>query len=92
MAHQRQRDRQGKPNAWLNPGELDQWAALTSAGQILLMQAAERFQLSARGVHRVLRVARTVADLGGHEHIHSEALAESLHYRGASFIQPSYGQ
>ena len=92
MAHQRQRDRQGKPNARLNPGELDQWAALTSAGQILLMQAAERFQLSARGVHRVLRVARTVADLGGHEQIHSEALAEALHYRGASFIQPSYGQ
>jgi len=51
------------------------------AGQNLLLEAANKLKLSARGYHRVLRVARTIADLAGQETIKSEQIAESLSYR-----------
>jgi magnesium chelatase family protein len=47
----------------------------------LITQAIERFRLSARGFHRVLRVARTLADLDGAEKIGRLHLAEALSYR-----------
>jgi magnesium chelatase family protein len=49
----------------------------------LLASAAERLGLSARGYHRVLRVARTIADLAGAEAIDTTAVAEALRYRPA---------
>jgi magnesium chelatase family protein len=47
----------------------------------LLLQAAERFALSARAYHRVLKVARTLADLGGSEQVLRPHIAEALSYR-----------
>jgi magnesium chelatase family protein len=53
-----------------------------SAGQALLTEAADRLKLSARGYHRVLRVARTLADLAGRESVSRMDIAEALAYRG----------
>ncbi len=56
-------------------------APLKAEAQKLLTDAAERMKLSARGYHRVLRVARTIADLAGSETIESPHIAEALGYR-----------
>ena len=60
---------------------LEQVAAPDAAGRALLTEAAERLKLSARGYHRVLRVARTLADLGGAESVKRLHIAEALSYR-----------
>lgn len=73
--------RVGKPNADLTPRELDQHCSLDSAGEQLLATAHQRLKLSARGFHRLLRVARTIADLAGVARIHTDHLAEALSYR-----------
>jgi len=52
-------------------------------GQKLLIQAAETLGLTARGYHRVLRVARTLADLAGSERVHRLHIAEALSHRRA---------
>jgi len=56
-------------------------AAPDDAGRTLLVQAAERMKLSARGYHRILRVARTIADLEGAANIARSHIAEALSYR-----------
>lgn len=56
-------------------------APLDARAQGLLTEAAEKMKLSARGYHRVLRVARTIADLGGRDDIDSSHVAEALNYR-----------
>jgi magnesium chelatase family protein len=60
---------------------LDEIAAPEPAGAALLTRAAESLRLSARGYHRVLRVARTLADLDGSEIIARRHIAEALSYR-----------
>ena len=88
-ARQRQRDRfLSMPNAstlFTNAdadGEiLTAIAPLLPAAQKLLGEAAEKMKLSARGYHRVLRVARTIADLAGAEKIEATHVAEALGYR-----------
>jgi magnesium chelatase family protein len=57
-----------------------------SAGQALLTEAADRLKLSARGYHRVLRVARTLADLAGRETVSRMDIAEALAYRGRTGV------
>ena len=64
-ARERQLARQGKPNAQLSTREIDKHARPDSAGEQVLKQAISRLGLSARGYHRVLKVARTIADLAG---------------------------
>jgi len=60
---------------------LDRVAKPDSAGQKLLMDATERIRLTARGYHRVLRVARTIADLAGAEGVSRSHVAEAISYR-----------
>ena len=60
---------------------LEEVATPDSAGPALLRDAAEAMRLSARGYHRVLRVARTLADLDGAEKVGRIHLAEALSYR-----------
>jgi magnesium chelatase family protein len=55
-----------------------------AAGARLLEEAADRLALTARAHDRVLRVARTIADLAGAEHIAREHIAEALQFRGTS--------
>jgi len=73
----------GCPNAELSSQQLDHVAAPGRQGQALLLQAAETLGLTARGYHRVLRVARTLADLGESENIHRLHIAEALSHRRA---------
>ncbi len=68
-------------NAQADGQYLEKVAALDDIGQQLLKRAAEQFRLSARGYHRVLRVARTIADLADEEMVLSHHLAEALSYR-----------
>jgi magnesium chelatase family protein len=68
-------------NAEANGTVLDQVAVLDQAGSRLLMESAQRLRMSARGYHRVLRVARTLADLAGSETILPIHVAEALSYR-----------
>lgn len=81
QAYQRQQTRQGKLNNELSPSELDQFAVLGEAESRILAMAQSRLNLSARGYHRVLRVARTIADLANSEHIQTPHLTEALSYR-----------
>jgi magnesium chelatase family protein len=68
-------------NADLEGGLLDQTTALDTPARALLTSAADRFGLSARGYHRVLRVARSIADLDNTDSITRDHVAEALSYR-----------
>ena len=68
-------------NAQLHGKALDRVCALDDAGRRLLERSAEKLHLSARGFHRVLKVARTIADLAVADHISVDHLAEALQYR-----------
>jgi magnesium chelatase family protein len=68
-------------NAEADGALLTEAAKLDATAEGLLNNAAKRLALSARGYHRVLRVARTIADLAGTDHVGAQAVAESLHYR-----------
>ena len=80
-ARTRQHQRAGKANAHLTPSETSRDCALAAAEQTLLEHAMERLQLSARSMHRILRVARTIADLAGAGPIERPHLAEAIGYR-----------
>ena len=77
----RQQARQGKSNARLATRELDVHCEPDAAGAALLRQALSRLNLSARAYHRVLRVARSIADLAGCANIAAQHIAEAVQYR-----------
>jgi magnesium chelatase family protein len=79
-ARVRQRER-GCLNALLPPARLDECCALDQAGRRLVADAVDRGGMSARAVHRAMRVARTIADLTGDERISVHALSEAVQYR-----------
>jgi magnesium chelatase family protein len=81
IARQRQLTRQEKPNAQLSVTEIDQHCAPDAQGAALLQQAISRLGLSARAYHRVLKVARTIADLEGAQGIATHHIAEAVQYR-----------
>ena len=85
-AHTLQLARQGCFNGDLGGDKLQQVAGLQDAEQALLLDAAKRFVLSPRAMHKVLRVARTIADLDGDESISRGALLEALGYRDLSLL------
>jgi magnesium chelatase family protein len=80
-ARTRQLARQGKANALLTPAEVDSHCAPDTAGALLLKQAIAQLSLSARAYHRILRVARSIADLAANAQILSTHIAEAVHYR-----------
>ena len=77
----RMKDSGRHTNAWLTPRELDEHCALEPAAKTLLERAIERYRLSGRGYVRVLRVARTIADLEGDRCLAAEHIAEAVQYR-----------
>lgn len=80
-ARRRQWQRQGGPNARLAPRALATHCVLSEADSHLLQRAIMQLKLSARAYHRVLRIARTIADLAGEERISTPHLTEALGYR-----------
>jgi magnesium chelatase family protein len=80
-ATRRQRMRQGKANAWLDVKEVEHWCAPDAEAEALLKNAFARLSLSARAYHRILKVARTIADLAGVEAIGATHVAEAIGYR-----------
>ena len=82
-ARTRQLDRQGKPNHGLSARELEQHCDLAHLDDTLVAKAIERLNLSARGFHRVLKVARTIADLVESNNIEMQHLMEAFSYRAA---------
>ncbi len=77
-----QLERQGRPNAQLSGQALERHCQLPADAEDLLMTACHRLSLSPRAVHRVLRVARTIADLAQSPGIALPQLSEALGYRG----------
>ena len=74
--------------AQLAPAQVDRHCTPDEAGRALLVQAVERLGLSARGYHRVLKVARSIADLAGAERVGAAHVAEAVQYRRALDARP----
>ena len=81
LAYARQLKRQDKPNAKLEVKEIDALCVPDDAGAELLRQAIARMGLSARAYHRILKVARTIADLAQSADIKTGHIAEAVQYR-----------
>jgi len=80
-SRQRQQQRSGKANHQLNSREIEKYCRLDQANRSLLEQAIDNLGLSARASHRILRVARTIADLNESDTIKTNHLSEAISYR-----------
>jgi len=80
-AHRLQIERQGKSNSSLATREIDRWCRPEAAAEGLLRQAIAKLNLSARAYHRVLKLARSIADLARSEAIAVAHVAEAIQYR-----------
>ncbi|HCS90242.1 MAG: YifB family Mg chelatase-like AAA ATPase [Thiohalocapsa sp. PB-PSB1] len=80
-ARARQQTRANKPNAALGVPEIERDCLLDDAGRALLTQALQRLALSARAYHRILKVARTIADLADSDTLDTQHLSEAVGYR-----------
>jgi magnesium chelatase family protein len=76
-------------NAQMSSTQVREWCEISTAGQLLLKTAMNKLQLSARAYDRILKVARTIADLAQSEEIKIEHLAEAIQYR--SLDRESWG-
>ena len=74
-------------NAHMGPAELAEFCQLDSACQALMKGAFERMGLTARSYDRILRVARTIADLDGAAAIAVDHLAETIQYRESAYLR-----
>jgi len=86
-AQLRQRERGGVLNSELAPEEVKRIVEISEGGLRLLEHAAQRMHLSARGYMRILRVARTIADLAGESAVRDEHIAEAIQFRCLERIQ-----
>lgn len=82
-AHDIQYKRQGKPNNLLSTREIDTFCRPDESGERLLREAMARLMWSARAYHRVLKIARTIADLAHTDTIGAKHVAEAIQYRRA---------
>jgi magnesium chelatase family protein len=80
-ARQRQQQRQGRPNGVQDAARLAEQTPVDEAARSFLLKAAQRLGWSGRAVHRVLKVARTIADLADAEAIQVAHVAEAVQYR-----------
>lgn len=80
-AVQQARFRQSKTNSEMNLLEIKQYCRLGEAEEELIKQAMRRFNFSGRSLHRILKVARTIADLAGEDSINHIHLGEAIQYR-----------
>ena len=80
-AQTRQMRRAGKINAALTVREIERYCVMEAPAATLLRRAASRFQLSARAVHRLRKVALTLADLAGADEVGRAHAAEALTFR-----------
>lgn len=78
-----QEERYGKAmcNAWLGPRAIHKHCPLSKAAQQFIKHAAKKYSFSGRALFRTIKVARTIADLLGNDHVDTPHLAEALHYR-----------
>ena len=81
QAREIQRQRNDTLNSRLSNQQIDSVCVLKKADRRLLQQAIEKLQLSARAYHRILKLARTIADLDGSVGINSQHLMEAINYR-----------
>ena len=68
-------------NGDMGPAEVQEFCAIGEEGRNLMRAAMQQLNLSARAYHRILKLARTIADLAGDEQIQVQHLAEALQYR-----------
>ena len=80
-SRERQQARQGKANRFLGNKEIEKYCLLSPTDEALIAQVMEKFKLSARAYHRILKVSRTIADLAGSEQIQTIHLSEAVSYR-----------
>ncbi len=79
-------------NARMGPKEMERWCALSDEGEALMRDAFASLGLTARSYDRILRVARTIADLDGAEEIGPLHLAEAVQYRTYDFFDAEKGE
>jgi magnesium chelatase family protein len=79
--------RQGIPNAELSGDELLKHCKPSQDGEQLLIQISKKLAWSGRSVHRILRLARTIADLAHHESISRQHIAEAIQFRKNLYVQ-----
>lgn len=89
-ARNRQIDRNKLTNAYMNNRDIEQYCPLNPDDYALLDSALESLSLSARSYHRILKIARTIADLDNDDQINTSHLMEALSYRGLDRKLPEY--
>jgi len=84
---ERFKDKSFKTNGEMGPKDLEEFVKLDKESKNLLKMAADKFSLSGRSIHRIQKVARTIADLEGKEEISPNHIAEALQYRFSRYFE-----